>query len=76
MFSSISKTNWVADLPFFCTLIKSNFVIIEPSKKFADFLIPSIIFDLSAPRSTNDDNIISPEIPATWQSMKSTMSIR
>ena len=23
--SSISRTNWVADLPFFCTLMKSNF---------------------------------------------------
>ena len=34
-------------------------------KKFADSLTPSIIFDLFAPRSTNDDRIISPEIPAT-----------
>ena len=56
--------------------MKSNFLIVEPDKRFADSFTPSMILDLFAPRSTNDDNIISPDIPATWQSMKSTMTIK
>ena len=63
----------MASVPCFFTLSKSIFLISDPSRNFSAVLIPSIIFDLFAPKFTKAESNISPEIPAICGSITITI---
>ncbi len=73
VFSSISKTNSVDSIPYFWIFWKSIFLIVEFERNFSDFLIPSMISFLSAPKSIKEDNSMSPDTPAICGSITITM---
>src|ERR1044072_3226897 len=68
VFSSKSKINLVAFMPFDSVLMKSALFIFVSGKCFCILLMFFMTLFLSAPLSTKLESNMSPEIPETWGS--------
>ena len=72
---SISNSNSVACNEFFFTSTKSIFFTLMPLHNDSALRIPSMIFDLFAPKFTRPQSNISPETPATCASITNTIKL-